>query len=244
MKEAPLYKQVKAKLITSLTNNEWRLGERIPTEPELASKYGVGISTVRAAVAELEQLGVLSRRQGKGTYVVVPSRHSDLHRFFRIAPIDGSKSSPNSELLSFRRQKADPTTREALQLDRGSGSQIVYTLRNVMRLSGVLVAISEFSIPEKLFPNLTKQKFLSSGLAPFGFYQEFYGISIIRTVERLFAVPADAIAIEYLEVAKDQPVLEVQRVVHTFGDVPVEFRRSQVLTKNHCYLFEEGGVKS
>src|SRR3972149_8440342 len=125
----PLYKQVKAKMIASLTKNEWRLGERIPTEPELASAYGVGISTVRAAVAELESLGVLSRRQGKGTFVVIPSRHTGLNRFFRISPVDGSKSSPHSELLSFRRQKADAKTSEALQLNTRTASRMVYVLR-------------------------------------------------------------------------------------------------------------------
>ena len=242
MKEVPLYKQVKALMVTSLTNNEWRLGERIPTEPELASKYGVGISTVRAAVAELEQLGVLSRKQGKGTYVVVPSRHTDLHRFFRIAAVDGSKVSAHSELLSFRRQKADRMTRDALQLTGKAASQSVYALTNVMRLSGTPVAVSEFCIPEKLFPKLTKEVFLSAGLAPFGLYQKHYGISIIRTVEHLFAVPADALAARHLAVAQSRPLLEVQRVAYTFDDVPVEFRRSKVLTENHCYVFEEGGV--
>jgi GntR family transcriptional regulator len=244
MKEAPLYKQVKASMVASLTGNEWRLGERIPTEPELASKYGVAISTVRAAVAELEQLGVLSRKQGKGTFVVVPSRHTELHRFFRIAAIDGTKASADSELLSFRRQKADAEAREALQLHGRSKSHFVYVLENVMRLAGEPVAVSEFSIPEQLFPKLTKRAFVSAGLAPFGFYQQRYGISIIRTVERLFAVTAGAMAAAHLPVRKGEPVLEVHRVAYTFDDVPVEFRRIQVLTRHHCYLFEEGGASS
>jgi GntR family transcriptional regulator len=240
MKEAPLYKQVKAAIIESLTRNEWRLGERIPTEPELASKYGVGISTVRAAVAELEHVGVLSRKQGKGTFVVVPSRHTELHRFFRIAPLDGSKTSPESELLSFRRQKADAATAESLQLT--AAARVVFVLTNVMRIAGEPVAVSEFAIPERLFPNLTKKLFVSAGLAPFGFYQKFYGISIIRTVERLFAVEAGVTAAARLRMRKGEPVLEVHRVACTFDDVPVEFRRIQVLTRNHCYLFEEGGA--
>lgn len=238
MKEAPLYRQVKNSIIESLTRNEWRLGERIPTEPELASKYGVGISTVRAAVAELEHLGVLSRKQGKGTFVVVPSRHTELHRFFRIAPLDGSKASPESTLLSFRRQAADAEASEALRLKPASRS--VYVLTNLMRISGEPVAISEFSIPGRLFPNLTKKLFVAAELAPFGFYQKFYGLSIIRTVERLFAVQAGAAAAAHLRVRKGGPVLEVHRVAYTFDDVPVEFRRIQVLTRNHCYLFEEG----
>jgi len=229
-------------MIASLTDNEWRLGERIPTEPELASAYGVAISTVRAAVAELESLGVLSRRQGKGTFVVIPSRHTDLNRFFRISAVDGSKSSPHSELLSFRRQKADAKTSAALQLDAKTASHSVYVLKNVTRLSGTPVAVSEFAIPQKLFPKMTKQMFLNSALAPFGLYQKLYGISIIRTVERLFAVTPGAMAVEHLSVPKGMPVLEVHRVAYTFGDVPVELRRTQVLTTNHCYFFEEGGV--
>jgi GntR family transcriptional regulator len=240
MKEAPLYKKVKASIVESLTRNEWRLGERIPTEPELASRYGVGISTVRAAVSELEQLGVLSRQQGKGTFVVVPSRHTDLHRFFRIAPIDGERSNPESELLSFKRKKADAATADLLRLPPSRNH--VFWLRNLMRLQGEPVAVSEFAIPERLFPKLSKRMFLEAALPPFGFYQKLYGVSIIRTLERLFAIAADKLAAAYLPVKAGAPILEVHRIAYTFDDVPVEFRRIQVLTHRHCYFFEEGGT--
>jgi len=242
LKDTPLYIQVKSKMIASLTGSEWRLGERIPTEPELASRYGVGISTVRAAVTELERLGVLSRKQGKGTYVVVPSRHTDLHRFFRITPTDGSKGLPDSKLISFRRAKADPVAISALNLHRTGSAPNVYVLENVLHMSGEPVAISEFTLPAKLFPKLTRARFVATGLAPFGFYQQRYGISIIRTVERIFAVPANKTCADHLDVRQGEPILQMMRVAYTFGDVPVEFRCSNVLTRNHCFLFEEGGA--
>ena len=55
MAKHPLYKEVKQQLTRSLIDGEWRPGEMLPSEPRLAERYGVGISTVRAAVRELEQ---------------------------------------------------------------------------------------------------------------------------------------------------------------------------------------------
>ena len=65
----PLFAQVAQSLNTSIASGGFRPGQQIPTEPELAATYGVSRITVRRAIEELCQHGLLIKRQGKGTFV-------------------------------------------------------------------------------------------------------------------------------------------------------------------------------
>src|SRR5262249_20646568 len=66
---SPLYQQIKALLTKSLEAGEWRPGEAIPSETELAGRFKVSQGTVRKAIDELATENLLVRRQGKGTFV-------------------------------------------------------------------------------------------------------------------------------------------------------------------------------
>src|SRR3990172_3608782 len=66
---SPLYLQIKRLIMQSLESAEWRPGEAIPSEIELAARYKVSQGTVRKAIDELAAEKHLLRRQGKGTFV-------------------------------------------------------------------------------------------------------------------------------------------------------------------------------
>ena len=65
----PLYDQIKILLTQSLIAGEWKPGESIPSEMELAARYRVSQGTVRKAIDALATENILVRRQGKGTFV-------------------------------------------------------------------------------------------------------------------------------------------------------------------------------
>ncbi|MCP2322437.1 DNA-binding FadR family transcriptional regulator [Hamadaea flava] len=65
-----LVPQVVEQLQEQISNGEWPVGTRIPTEPDLVAALGVGRNTVREAVNALVHAGILERRQGSGTYVL------------------------------------------------------------------------------------------------------------------------------------------------------------------------------
>ena len=67
-----LYYQLKSILAQKIMNNEWQVGDRLPSEFELCKEYGVSRITVRQALAELEKDGLVKRRQGVGTLVTLP----------------------------------------------------------------------------------------------------------------------------------------------------------------------------
>lgn len=85
---SPLYRQIKSLILQSLEGGEWRPGEVIPSETELAGRFGVSQGTVRKAVDELAAENLLLRRQGKGTYV---ASHNDPRAFFRFLRLEALK---------------------------------------------------------------------------------------------------------------------------------------------------------
>ncbi|WP_156754173.1 FadR/GntR family transcriptional regulator [Actinokineospora pegani] len=71
-----LVDQVIDQMRSAITGGEWKVGERIPTEPELVAALGVGRNTVREAVRALSHAGLLEVRQGDGTFVRATSEFS------------------------------------------------------------------------------------------------------------------------------------------------------------------------
>ncbi|WP_197320466.1 FadR/GntR family transcriptional regulator [Saccharomonospora sp. NB11] len=71
-----LVDQVIEQMRDAVRQGEWAIGERIPTEPELAASLGVGRNTVREAVRALAHSGLLDVRQGQGTFVRATSEVS------------------------------------------------------------------------------------------------------------------------------------------------------------------------
>src|SRR5438270_10595877 len=126
----PLYLQIKALLEQSHEADEWRPGEAIGSEIELAARYGVSQGTVRKAIDALAADNLLVRRQGKGTFVATHTEEKvSLFRFLRIRRNDGKDEYPDSRLIDIRRGKASAET--ARLLDMKSGDPVIL-LRRVL----------------------------------------------------------------------------------------------------------------
>ena len=96
---SPLYQQIKALILHSLQSGEWRPGEAIPSEIELAARFKVSQGTVRKAVDELATDNLLVRRQGKGTFVATHAEEQTQYRFLRLTPDAGQSARLQRQLL-------------------------------------------------------------------------------------------------------------------------------------------------
>src|SRR5258706_2824103 len=92
----PLYEQIKVLLTNSLVAGEWKPGEAIPSEMDLAARYHVSQGTVRKAIDALAADNILLRRQGKGTYVASHSEPAYHYRFLRMLPASGEGRRPHN----------------------------------------------------------------------------------------------------------------------------------------------------
>ena len=97
----PMYKQVLNILTEQIKNGELKHGDKLPSEAELMKQYGVSRITIRGAIAELVEEGILERSQGKGTFVATPKElytAKDDFGFTRSCILSGKK--PSTKLLS------------------------------------------------------------------------------------------------------------------------------------------------
>ena len=91
---SPLYRQIKELMMSSLEAGEWGPGDAIPSESELALRFGVSQGTVRKAIDEMAAENLLVRRQGKGTFVATHNDPRSFFRFLRLVPNEGGLPRP------------------------------------------------------------------------------------------------------------------------------------------------------
>src|SRR5512132_1469077 len=87
---SPLYQQIKGLILQSLQAGEWKPGEAIPSEMELAARFRVSQGTVRKAIDELAAENLVVRRQGKGTFVSTHAEQHVRYRFLKLVPDSGA----------------------------------------------------------------------------------------------------------------------------------------------------------
>ncbi len=100
-------------MVQSLDRGEWKPGELIPSEIDLAARFQVSQGTVRKAVDELAAEHMLLRRQGKGTFVATHHEARVRYRFLRLAPDEEGEEGGRAEsrILECRRMRAPPRSR-------------------------------------------------------------------------------------------------------------------------------------
>ena len=233
---APLYLQIKALLEKSLDAREWRPGEAIPSEIELASRYRVSQGTVRKAIDALAADNLVVRKQGKGTFVATHTEErSSLFRFLRIRRNDGGDVQPVSRLLDVKRAKAGADVARLLELKTGDS---VLLLRRVLDYDGEPVVLDEITLPAALFRGLTKARYDIFHGSMYAFFESQFGVRMLKAQERIRAVAADAAAARILRVPSGTPLLAVDRLTLTYGDRPVEVRRGLCTTGAFHYVNE------
>jgi GntR family transcriptional regulator len=234
--EPPLWRHIRDALERALAEGEYPPGTPLPSEAKLAARFGVAIGTVRRAVDELVAARALVRRQGKGTFVPDLGGAADRTQFyfFHIQREDGHRERPEVELLDFAACAPCPPE-VAARLGVDAGAPMVRA-RNRQRLSGAPVMVDDLWLPQALFPGLDREGFAGREGTIYGLYQRRFGLSVVRTDERLRAESAPAEIAELLGLPAGAPVLRILRVAVAIGDRPVELRVSRVDTTRHEYF--------
>jgi GntR family transcriptional regulator len=238
----PLYREVKEKLIQALAAGEWPPGAKIPVEAELARRYGIGISTVRAAVSELEAAGILSRRQGKGTFVSEHANQSRLYRFFNLVNADGTRETPLRTFVFLRRDRPTPAESEFLRLSQYGKQRDVYRLRSTFSLQAKTAGVSDAVVPAGLFPRMTRASVCDANRTLYALYQSHYNVNVIAVSADLSADRATGDVARLLRMKASEPVLRIERKAYTYGDVPVELRLSWVNTADCKFHVDQGST--
>lgn len=225
----PLYAQVQATLIDRLAEGIWAPGQALPAETALAKEMGVSQGTVRKAVDRLCADGVLTRAQGRGTFVAEQTLELANFRFFRIVDSQGKRVVPDLVRQIAVSREADPTEAKALSIPVGSE---VHVMDRIRTISGQRAVLERATVPDVIMPGLS-QSAPPNALYPH--YQAHYGVTVISAEDRLSAIPADDRQARRLGVLSGAPLLHVVRVARDLRDRPVEYRLSWFVTQGTSF---------
>lgn len=229
---SPLYQQIKSLIVQSLQSGEWKPGELIPSEVELAYRFKVSQGTVRKAIDELSAENLVIRRQGKGTFVATHHEARVQFRFLRLMPDAGEAHQPENHIIEVKRMRGPAEVTRVLDIKAGDS---VIFIKRVQFFDGIPTILEEIWLPGAIFKGLTAERLVEYKGPMYGLFEAEFGTQMIRASEKLRAVSADAAAAEMLKVEIGVPLLSVDRVSYTYGDKPVEVRRALYVTTNHHY---------
>lgn len=212
----PLYIQIRESIFQRIKNQDYKAGDQISTEEDLAREFGVSRMTIRHAISQLVQEGILERRQGIGTFVIshqITRHYTYLSSFYEEALQQGLN--PSSKLLSIQNKKANRQIADLLNIELNEG---VYLIKRLRLLNDEPIAINIVWMPSRYFPLPTNSDVEGSLYA---FYEE-YGKSVVLAKQRIEARLATQKQAELLRIQKNSPILYSDRVTYTYDNIPIE----------------------
>ena len=233
----PLYQKLRDILRKQVEDGRYLPGQAIPSERDLCQQYQISRITVRQAIAEMINEGVLYRKQGKGTFVARRKVNQGLSR-----------------IVTFRRTVMDigmkPSTRILFHGLLPAGLEVASILKlpdagQVLKM--VLLGQGDdhpLVVYESYFPPRVGQKMLKEATArekqgvPFSSYDLYgknTGLYPARVSQTLEAVAADEQQARMLKVPKAIALLRVTSVFTTRDHSPLELRRA--LYRGDYYKF-------
>ncbi|MGI4778532.1 MAG: GntR family transcriptional regulator [Janthinobacterium lividum] len=232
---SPLYQQIKALILQSLHAGEWKPGEPIPSEMDLAARFRVSQGTVRKSIDELAAENLVVRRQGKGTFVATHAEQNVQYRFLRLVPDSGdiqAAGPAERTIVDCRRLRAAAEVARALALRTGDA---VLQVRRVLAYAGVPTILEDLWLPGLPFKGLTAERLRAWSGPMYAMFETEFGVRMVRAEEQIRALLPDAAQAALLAVDVATPLLSVERIAHTYHDAPMELRRGLYRTDTHHY---------
>ncbi len=217
----PLYHQVYTVLYQRITDGTYATGQQLPTEDELALEFGVSRATIRQAVGELVRNGMLTRKQGKGTFVVETSPPAVGQRF-RGSLSDLIRETRQTGVRAVEIERAThipPRIAQLLELKEPIGTVI----RRTRVMDGRVFAYTVNFLPERHGRLLSEAELESGSLMH---TLESKGVSLVGAVQSIHAQVADLQVSQRLDIDFGAPVLFVERLIYGLRKRPVELVQS------------------
>ena len=230
----PLHHQVYLDLTAALDSGEFRPGDRLPSERELAKRYGCSLITVRRALMELTREARIERTRGRGTFVLHPRIDRDL-----VEPLSFNQEmqmrglDAETRLLAARPESAGVAVATPLGLEPGSPTLYLERLRVA---DGEPLLLEQVHLPAERFPGLLASDLEHQSL--YGILTERYDTPIARVRETFEPVLLHAREAALLDQPRRSPALLVEGLAFTGDGRPVELARTYVRGDRTRYYLE------
>ena len=214
----PLYLQVRDALASRIAMGEWKPNAAIPNEGDLAREFGVSSGTMRKALDLMEGERLLTRRQGRGTFVNDQSSDELAVRYSNIRTADGERITGEVELISIAQGSANAAECSRLRL---RPDDKVWRIQRLRHHKGEVFMVEDVVMPAALFPDLDEQKDLPSRIVVLA---QQYGILLGKGDERISIGTASPEVAKTLKLEQGTPILVLDRLVHDLSGRAVEWR--------------------
>ncbi|CDO17920.1 UbiC transcription regulator-associated domain pr otein [Streptococcus gallolyticus] len=228
----PAYIRIHDAIKKEIDGGVWEIGQRLPSERDLADDYEVSRMTLRQAITLLVEEGILERRVGSGTYVAshrVQEKMRGTTSFTEIVHSQGKM--PSSQLISYQRKPANETEIQQLQL---KATDTVVRMERVRFADNVPLVFEVASIPEKLIQSFNQEDITEH------FFQTLTdnGYEIGKSQQTIYAKNASERVANYLKVPKNHAVLALTQVSYFTDGRPFEYVHSQYVGDRFEFYLE------
>ena len=228
----PAYIRIHDAIKKEIDGGVWEIGQRLPSERDLADDYEVSRMTLRQAITLLVEEGILERRVGSGTYVAshrVQEKMRGTTSFTEIVRSQGK--TPSSQLISYQRKLANEAEIQQLQL---KATDTVVRMERVRFADNVPLVFEVASIPEKLIQSFNQEAITEH------FFQTLTdnGYEIGKSQQTIYAKNASERVANYLKVPKNHAVLALTQVSYFTDGRPFEYVHSQYVGDRFEFYLE------
>ena len=226
------YISIHDKIKEQIDNGEWEIGQRLPSERDLAEEFGVSRMTLRQGISLLVEEGILQRRVGSGTYVAstrVQEKMRGTTSFTEIIELQGKK--PSSKLLSYIRVIPSDKEKEQLGLEHG---EYIIRMERVRYADKIPVVYEVASIPEKLIKNVRKEEVTNH------FFKTLIqnGYKIGKSQQTIYARLASEKVARHLQISRNQAILALRQVSFLEDGQAFEYVNSQYVGERFEFYLE------
>lgn len=224
----PLYLQVRDELANRIADGIWKAGASIPNEFELSNELGVSLGTVRKALDLMESEKILSRQQGRGTFVIDHNTGIMAARF--SAFVDNEKQKLDEQIYVLKSMVDSPCAEVLEHLD-ASPSDDIYRCQRLHTCNQHPFMWEESVIVLRRWPNLRQ----NVGYERITTLAQENGIILSHATESVHPIIADEAMCSQLGVERNAPILRLDRTVYSDRGVRLEWRNAYATVRNIAY---------
>jgi len=215
----PLYTQIREVLRAQILDGTYLPHQQMPSEGDMINLFGVSRITVRQALSDLQNEGLIFRIHGKGTFVSRPKAFQDLGRLQGFGEAMRQMGYETySKVLSLKTVKAEAQVAERLHLAKQARVTEIKRLRFLNREP---ISLDVTYLPSSIGVRLAKEDLATRDI--FVILENDYGMSLGHADLQIGSTLADDILANQLRVEEGSPVLVIERTTHTADGLPVDY---------------------
>lgn len=216
-----LYEHVEAVLAGEIADGSLPPGSQLPSEDSLVARFSVSRTTVRTAIQNLVERGLVEIKRGKGTFVTQPRITQELTELTGfVEDMQAVGRTPTARLLDKAIVAADEVVAHRLALAPGT---LVVRLQRVRLADGVAISFDETYLPRELGEKIAENDLETEPV--FALLESKYHTPLVEAEYKLEAAAANRIVAQALQVSVGNPIFLIERTSYTTANRPVDYER-------------------